>query len=932
MSAFEVFRVEASSFSDFDEKRMRGLSDMTSDQENSYNSVSNTYAIIPRESSLSMQHSPPDGVLSAMDFGTYFAEFSRNYLQFTATQRRPTELLDADTSLKEFKRSSEETGGSEVERNSNDLKWMELVTRRDVKDNNLQASTNPTLGLSDDSLNFENVSNAAFIDYTTQNSAYFQGSSGNSASGSTSTASPIISDRDMAPIDSRVKAEAKEELQRQDVIDTKPSSTETQVGSPQIRQPITYKEALEKKAYSTSTGNAPFIPITRTSTDTNFSKMRSSIVARSHANLKESVKVDDESSSTSSNGRRRHEDGDRYGRRRRSMKKQQQRESQNSSEKPVSSQTYIAQKMMQNYQSHHLPKSSSIPIPGANTRVPASPNDICKVITKSIESLGAERSGSDISNLSRQSSSVGNVGVKSNPMLKVRTLEQPQEQVVVEIPENAVPYSIWTGSFRMPAAYAPKCAPNVFKFPYSPRSDANFLAQLDEFRLSLQLFEGKPIEKCKFEDFEPKLNFFGASASSTPKSTDRRVYTNSVPIKVFDAPPVRAWIPVRCDALGVDLRHEKNVDGHAGKGGGKAQVSVVYDANKSTPERKVLYIRKEYYDLEYFTNEYNFLQFANHYHLPKPLCVEYDPYPTILMDFVPGERVHMAFYHFGLTLQENYPDDPILQRKKMSVALSKVLAKILVALKYIHSIGFIHADLKPENIICDLLSGRVFIIDFDLSVSAPYVFTGRGTNVTVAPETNGLLRGPVHFGIDWWAYGSTAAMTISAALAGLCGNVDHLVEELIHYVPFKYNRSTNQYEMTPIPKYFSPVMRSFLYPFFNPDPSNRVFSEANAYNWIRSHVMFECVEDWKKYEQVDFGGYASLSPIQLGFMNFSNSPRLLKPVNRINKLFSGISNGLSHMLSVFGGGKAETAVVSKAEEEEEDDEDEDSVEEQFEMD
>ena len=519
-------------------------------------------------------------------------------------------------------------------------------------------------------------------------------------------------------------------------------------------------------------------------------------------------------------------------------------------------------------------------------RNPASSGDICKIITKSIESrctTMAERSGSDIS-------------AKSG---KVEAVQQThQYPAYQQLPPNAVTYHEWSTQFRMPRCYAPPAVagPNIFRFPHNDQSDPKLLSQVKAFRKSLTHHEGRPIERCVFEDFVPKLNFFTKAGLPSPRS-GRKLYTDSQPIKIFDAPPSRNWIPVRCDALDIDLRLERAVDGHAGKAGGKAQVSIVYDAKNTS--KKVMYIRKEYYDLEYFTNEYNFLQFAHHPHIPKPFCVEYNQYPKIVMEFVEGERVHMAFYMLGKALLSQFPNDPRARWDKMSVALGRVLGKLLVTIKYIHSIGFIHADLKPENIIYDLKTGRIAIIDFDLSVSAPYTFTGRGTEATIAPEINGLLKGPVHFGLDWWAYGSTAAMMIADALAGTqYDSNDPDIDKLIQYVPFKYDRATNQYEMTPIPKFFPPIMRSFLYPFFHPDPSKRNFSEANAYNWIRGHPMFTCVEDWKKYENLDLGVFAAHTPLQLGCKRFSKRPFLLQPVNRLSKLINGLSN-LFYLGNVF---------------------------------
>ena len=62
--------------------------------------------------------------------------------------------------------------------------------------------------------------------------------------------------------------------------------------------------------------------------------------------------------------------------------------------------------------------------------------------------------------------------------------------------------------------------------------------------------------------------------------------------------------------------------------------------------------------------------------------------------------------------------------------------------------------------------------------------------------------------------------------------------------------------------------------------------------------MFTCVEDWKKYENLDLGVFAAHTPLQLGCKRFSKRPFLLQPVNRLSKLINGLSN-LFYLGNVF---------------------------------
>lgn len=437
----------------------------------------------------------------------------------------------------------------------------------------------------------------------------------------------------------------------------------------------------------------------------------------------------------------------------------------------------------------------------------------------------------------------------------------------------------------MPQAYAAppgsEIKSNVFRFPGHRDSDPAFLEQLKAFRKSIRHYRGNLIDdkSCRIEDFTPKFNLIW---------DDKTRLTDSPPIKVFNAPPIRQWIPMRCDALRYDFRVFGPVDGHAGKAGGRTLVSIVYDAKKGD---SVKYIMKEYYDVEYFTNEYNFFQFANHIHLPKPICVEYGANPKIVMEFVEGERVSQAFYELGMDMQKKHPNKFNDQWAEIIHNAGLVFGMLLATIKYIHSIGFIHADIKPENVIYNIETNQLYVIDFDLSVSAPYVFTGRGTHSTVAPEVHGLLKGPVHFAIDWWAYGSTVVIIIASGMAGVLYDIKErsVTDSIASYIPFFYNQKTNSYTMTPLPNYFPLIIRSFIYPFFNPDPSRRVFSEFNAYNWIRTHPTFTSIQDWGAFERKVHDA-SLISPLMHGFVRFSRRPVLLAPIKRFQKTMSSFFN------------------------------------------
>lgn len=95
-------------------------------------------------------------------------------------------------------------------------------------------------------------------------------------------------------------------------------------------------------------------------------------------------------------------------------------------------------------------------------------------------------------------------------------------------------------------------------------------------------------------------------------------------------------------------------------------------------------------------------------------------------------------------------------------------AEILVALEYLHLLGFIYRDLKPENILIHE-TGHIKLTDFDLSKAAigtinlkivhkmintkPHIITNSfvGTEEYIAPD---IIKGYGYTSmVDWWSFG-----------------------------------------------------------------------------------------------------------------------------------------------------------------------------------
>eukprot|EP01102_Stenamoeba_stenopodia_P015143 TRINITY_DN5130_c0_g1_i2.p1 TRINITY_DN5130_c0_g1~~TRINITY_DN5130_c0_g1_i2.p1 ORF type:complete len:442 (-),score=72.81 TRINITY_DN5130_c0_g1_i2:128-1453(-) len=77
---------------------------------------------------------------------------------------------------------------------------------------------------------------------------------------------------------------------------------------------------------------------------------------------------------------------------------------------------------------------------------------------------------------------------------------------------------------------------------------------------------------------------------------------------------------------------------------------------------------------------------------------------------------------------------------------------MVLALEFLHSKGYIHRDIKPDNLLLDG-DGYCYLIDFNVSIKAETSRRKAGTGKYMAPEL--VSDKEYDKGVDWWSFGVT---------------------------------------------------------------------------------------------------------------------------------------------------------------------------------
>lgn len=255
--------------------------------------------------------------------------------------------------------------------------------------------------------------------------------------------------------------------------------------------------------------------------------------------------------------------------------------------------------------------------------------------------------------------------------------------------------------------------------------------------------------------------------------------------------------------------------------GSFGKVFLVRDkAKKTIHAMKVL--KKDYIikknQVEHTKTERNVLGYVRHpYIVGLRMAFQTSDKLFFVLDYCNGGEL---FFHLGNA--GRFPED----RTRFYAA------QITLALEYVHSLGIVYRDLKPENVLLDS-KGNIRLTDFGLSKEGvKHHATGAtsfcGTPEYIAPEV--LLRQGHGRAVDWWSLG---ALTF---------------EMLVSLPPF-YSRSREtmfenimKAELC-FPPYVSNLAKALLRHLLIRDPANRLGSGENDAEEIKVHPFFKPI-DW----------------------------------------------------------------------------------------
>ncbi|MBK8395850.1 MAG: serine/threonine-protein kinase PknK [Leptospiraceae bacterium] len=198
--------------------------------------------------------------------------------------------------------------------------------------------------------------------------------------------------------------------------------------------------------------------------------------------------------------------------------------------------------------------------------------------------------------------------------------------------------------------------------------------------------------------------------------------------------------------------------------------SIVYRGEKSGKPVIVKYLNEEYptqIELERFRKEFDFLQKISLPCIVKPIAFEkYKNSPILVFEDIQGKSLRELLKEKG-----QFPIPEFLEIAMLAVK----------ALGELHSLGAVHKDIKPHNLIFNPGTKVLQIIDFGnatlLTRENPSIKTQNleGTLSYISPEQTGRMNRSIDYRTDYYSLGVTFYQMLTGNLPFISKNPMELV-------------------------------------------------------------------------------------------------------------------------------------------------------------
>ena len=187
------------------------------------------------------------------------------------------------------------------------------------------------------------------------------------------------------------------------------------------------------------------------------------------------------------------------------------------------------------------------------------------------------------------------------------------------------------------------------------------------------------------------------------------------------------------------------------------------------------------------------------------------------------------------------------------------VAEIAVALNYVHQLGYIYRDMKPENILLDK-DGHVKLTDFGLTKSREIeTHSFVGTTEYLAPEI--VTRKSYGIEADFWALGIMLFEMLTENTPFYCDNMNVMMNAIVNFAP-----ALNMVE--------DADARDLIAKLLVKDPKKRM-----SFKKLKKHKFFTGL-DWDKVERKEYQPeYIPQCKNLLSLENFDKKITAMPPID-----------------------------------------------------